>query len=122
MVNNDNIQKRNSMLFLTRFILIIFLPFVLLELVVAIWGGLAYFLLFFWLFHAVLTGILLFERAVRRLSKIILGSKINEINIEMGVKQRLPKWYRTYWLISNIAFLVIVVISFSYNVRLIDWL
>ena len=94
----------------------IWLPFVLLELVVLFFGGLAYCLLLFWLFHLVLTS----TRLVPRIARILLGTKLYEANNDKFLKQGSPKWYKVYWLISNIAFLVIAVISFKYNIRLVD--
>jgi len=119
MFNNSN-QKQNLMVFITGFMLKIWLPFILLELIIIFFGGLAYFLLLFWLFYFYLTGVALFPREVKRLAKIALGSKLFEINKDRIRIQRLPTWYWAYWLISNIALLAVVVISFRYNIRLID--
>ena len=117
MVTSDKSQKPGFLaVFWGRLMLKIWLPFILLELVLLLFGGLAYCLLLFWLFHLVLTS----TRLVPRIAKILLGAKLYKTNSEKFLKQGLSKWYMAYWLISNIAFLVIAVISFKYNVRLVD--
>jgi hypothetical protein len=114
---NDKSQKKDFiMVFWRRLVLRIWLPFVLLELVVIFFGGLAYFLLFFWLFHIVLTSIVL----TPSLAKIILGDKLYKNSSTKLIKRSLLKYYIAYWLFSNIAFLVLAIISFKYNVRLVD--
>lgn len=117
MASSDNSQKSDFMMvFWGRLVLRIWLPFVLLELVVLFFAGLAYCLLLFWIFHLVLTS----TRLVPRIAKFLLGAKLYEANIDKLLKQGHPKWYRAYWLISNVAFLAIAVVSFKYNVRLVD--
>lgn len=103
------------MVFWGRLMLRIWLPFVLLELVVLFFAGLAYCLLLFWLFHLIITS----TRLVPRIARILLGAKLQEANLRF-LKRGTPKWYRAYWLVSNIAFLDIAVVSFKYNIRLVD--
>jgi len=118
MVQNKNRQKIDLTLFISRFALKLWLPFVVIELTVLVLAGLSYFLLLFGLFYLLMTSAVFSRGAMKRLFLIVLGSRFDPIMVENLIRP--PKWYVVYWLFSNIAFLGIAMFSFRYNVRLVS--
>ncbi|MBI2860490.1 MAG: hypothetical protein HYX91_03165 [Chloroflexi bacterium] len=96
--------------------LIIISMLVLLELALAFFLGLAYCLLMFWLFHLTITG----TRLMPKLAKPLLGTELYERNRDWLIVQGRSKSYKVNWLVTNLAFLVLLIISFKFNVKLID--
>jgi hypothetical protein len=96
-------------------LLLILLPFVLIEVVLLFYAGIAYFLLFFLLFHLMITSARLFPK----LAKIILGEE-NYNKSHKHWEQGNARRYKMYWLISNILWLALVMASFFNNFRLLE--
>ena len=112
---NSNNRKSNGIKIYRRLFLMLWLPFFLIEIMLIVFAGLAYFLIVFWLFHMVITGIRFFPQIA-----YILINKKSDINNEKFINIKAPKSYIVYWIISNTVFLSLAVFSFNYNIRLLD--
>jgi hypothetical protein len=97
---------------------LILLALVPVELILLFFAGLAYFQLLFWLFHLLFTSI----PFIPKLARLISGAGVYERNRDKLFKQGRSKWYRAFWLCMNTFYLVVTMILFRYNIRLVDFL
>lgn len=91
-------------------------PLILIELVILFFLGLAYSLMVYCLSHLIITSAVF----IPGLYKTLAGTGLYEKNRDKITKQVSSVHYRFYWFISNIAYLVITIVSFQYNFKFID--
>ena len=118
MTTHSNSRKRHRLPLGLGRILIIYLPFAILELIIVFFVGIGYFCLLFWLFQLVFTVAL----CRPELYRLLLGAGLYEKNRDKLLRLVSSKWYRVNLLVTNIFYPIIVVLLFKYNFRLVDLL
>ena len=117
MGTDDNIHKSyNPKPMYTR-LLMVWIPFLIIGLVLVFLAGVAYFLLWILIFHFMITSVAF----VSRIGNFMLGKQVYKISHDALIEMGRSKKYRIYWVTSNIFWLVVTIISFNYNLRVVDF-
>lgn len=112
---SDSQELRGAVI---RRLLLVMAPFILLELVLLVLAGLAYFLLVYWLFLLTFTSTPFIPQLARLLSGVTLYKKNQDKLSELSRS----KTFRTRWLLTNMLFLLMALVAFKYNIRLSTFL